>query len=163
MNKALYPGSFDPVTYGHIDIIERASKSLEHLYIGVIDNMNKTPLFSTAERMALMEEATAHLPNVSVVSFSGLSVECARLHGATALIRGLRAISDFEYELQLAATNRRIDAEIETLFLMAITDFSYVSSSLVKEVSNYGADVSFYVPPCVEKALKIKEAEKRGE
>ncbi|GBU10557.1 pantetheine-phosphate adenylyltransferase [Erysipelotrichaceae bacterium] len=159
MIKALYPGSFDPVTRGHVDIIERVSKSFGHLYIGIIENASKDAMFSIEERLILMEEATAHLRNVSVISFSGLTVKYAEEIKASALIRGLRAISDFEYELQLASTNRRINPEIETLFLMASTKYSYVSSSLVKELSLYDSDISFYVPACVEKALADKKME----
>ena len=156
MNSALYPGSFDPVTLGHIDIIERTSKRFDHLYIGIINNINKQGLFSLEERKLLMEEATKHLANVSVITFTGLSVDAAKQYGATALIRGLRAISDFEYELQLASTNHHISPNIETLFLMARTEYSYVSSSLVKELASYQADVSVYTPKCVEKALEEK-------
>ncbi|MGL5042596.1 MAG: pantetheine-phosphate adenylyltransferase [Culicoidibacterales bacterium] len=162
MINALYPGSFDPVTNGHLDIIERSVKQFDHLYIGIIDNMQKAPMFTTVQRVMMLEKAVEHLPNVSVVTFSGLSVDCAHEYGAKALIRGLRAISDFEYELQLASTNRRINPDVETMFLMAKTEFSYVSSSLVKELSAYDADVSFYVPLCVEDALKLFEEEKRN-
>lgn len=156
MAKALYPGSFDPITLGHLDIITRSSERFEHLYVGVIDNQNKNSLFTLEERKQLIEEAVKDMPNVSVVTFDGLSVSCAKQVGATALVRGLRAISDFEYELQLASTNKRIDANIETMFLMANTDYSYVSSSLVKELASYHADISFYVPNHVARALDVK-------
>lgn len=162
MSNALYPGSFDPVTYGHIDIIERASKHFEHLYIGIIKNINKNGLFTLEEREALMIEATKHLPNVSTIVFDGLSVDVAKKNNAFALIRGLRAISDFEYELQLAATNRHIEPAVDTLFFMARTEYSYVSSSLVKEMASYHADVSVFVPACVKQALIEKYKQKAG-
>jgi pantetheine-phosphate adenylyltransferase len=156
MNNALYPGSFDPLTFGHLDIIERASKLFDYLYIGIINNINKKGLFTLEERQAFMIEATKHLPNVKVMSFDGLSVAAAKTCDANVLIRGLRAISDFEYELQLAATNLHIAQDIETLFLMARTEYSYVSSTLVKELALYDADVSGYTTELVAKALQEK-------
>jgi len=156
MSKALYPGSFDPMTLGHLDIIERSSKLFEHVYIGTINNVNKKSLFTIEERQAFLVEATQHLPNVSVISFDGLSVEAAKAHEANVLIRGLRAISDYEYELQLASTNLHIAPNIETLFLMARTEYSYVSSSLVKEIASYHENVTSFTTETVAKALTAK-------
>jgi pantetheine-phosphate adenylyltransferase, bacterial len=156
MAKAMYPGSFDPITFGHIDIIERASKNFDELYVGIIYNVNKNGWFSLEERKHLVEVAIAHLPNVKVVTYDGLSIRCAHEYGATALIRGLRAISDFEYELQLSSANHQLDPTVETFFLMARTEYSFVSSSMVKELATYDADVSLYVPKVVEKAMKEK-------
>lgn len=160
MSNALYPGSFDPVTLGHLDIIERASRQFDQLFIGVIHNINKHNFFTLPERIALMKEATQHLENITVVSFEGLSVACAKKYSANILIRGLRAISDFEYELQIASTNKQIAPEVETFFLMSKTEYSYVSSSLVKELAFYQADVNMYVPPCVSTAIVAKQGEK---
>lgn len=160
--NALYPGSFDPLTLGHLDIIERASKRFDHLYIGIIKNIHKQGFFTLEERKVLLEESVKHIPNVSVITFDGLSVEIARTYNATVLIRGLRAISDFEYELQLAATNRHIDPEVDTLFLMSRTEYSYVSSSMVKELARYGADVSVYTSKYVEEALLAKFSKNDG-
>jgi len=156
MTNALYPGSFDPLTLGHLDIIERASKLFDHLYIGIINNINKKSLFTLEERQAFMVDAVAHLPNVNVVSFDGLSVEAAKTYDARVLIRGLRAISDFEYELQLAATNLHMAPDIETMFLMARTEYSYVSSTLIKEIASYQEDVTSYTTQLVANALTEK-------
>jgi len=156
MTNALYPGSFDPLTLGHLDIIERASKLFDHLYIGIINNINKKSLFTLEERQVFMVDAVAHLPNVNVVSFDGLSVEAAKTYDARVLIRGLRAISDFEYELQLAATNLHMAPDIETMFLMARTEYSYVSSTLIKEIASYQEDVTSYTTQLVASALKEK-------
>lgn len=160
MENALYPGSFDPITNGHLDIIKRASKKVEHLYVGILQNPHKDGLFTIEERIELAKKSVEHLENVSIVTFSGLTVHFAQELHATILIRGLRAISDFEYELQLASTNHNIDDEIETLFLMANTKYSYLSSSLVKELAAFDADVSLYVPKNVEMALEKKRNEK---
>ena len=160
MEIALYPGSFDPITKGHLDIIKRASKKFDKMYVGVINNINKEGFLSLDERVELAKGAVAELANVEVISFTGLTITCAQKHGAQSIVRGLRAISDFEYELQLASTNHNIDPNIETLFLMASTKYSYLSSSLVRELAVYGADISLYVPECVEQALVRKQKEK---
>lgn len=159
MEIALYPGSFDPITNGHLDIIKRASRKFDVLYLGIIHNINKAGFMTIAERVDLAKQSVAHLENVKVISFTGLTITCAQECGAQSIVRGLRAISDFEYELQLASTNHDMDKEIETLFLMSKTKYSYLSSSLVRELSAYGADVSLYVPACVELALQKKQEE----
>ena len=155
---AIYPGSFDPVTYGHIDIIERASKLTDQLIIGVLKNSSKTPLFSTDERVKMLSEAVSYIPNVSVESFEGLTVEFAKSRGANAMIRGLRAVTDFEYELQLSQTNKVLEQTIDTIFLTTNLKYSYLSSTITKEIAAYGGDISRFVPPAVEKALKEKLA-----
>lgn len=156
MKKAIYPGSFDPVTLGHIDVIERASKLFDHLIIGVLNNSAKSPLFSTEERVKMLQEVTKDIPNVEVGSFGGLTVEFAKECGANALVRGLRAITDFEYELQIAQLNRVIDHEIDTVFLTTNLKYAYLSSSSVKEVAAYGGDISPFVTPYVEEQVHKK-------
>ena len=154
--KAIYPGSFDPVTYGHIDLIKRARKMFPEIIIAVAHNPQKNPLFSVQERVAMLKKATAGLKNISVVDFGGLVVEYARKQKASVLIRGLRMISDFEYEFQMALTNRKFAADIETIFLMPQESFSYTSSKLLKEAAALGADLSSFVPAFVQKELKRK-------
>ena len=159
MRRAVYPGSFDPVTFGHLDIIRRSATLVDELVVGVLNNSSKTPLFSVEERVNILLEATKDIPNVRVESFSGLSVDFAKNCGArfivrglraiTLVVRGLRAISDFDYELQLAQTNRIMNAEVDTLFLATSLEYAYLSSSTVKEVASYGGDVSKFVPPFV--------------
>ncbi len=163
MKKAIYPGSFDPVTLGHIDVIERASKLFDHLIIGVLNNSAKTPLFSVEERVKMLREVTKHLPNVEVKSFDGLTVDFARACGANGLVRGLRAVTDFEYELQIAQLNRVIAPEIDTVFLTTNLKYAYLSSSSVKEVAAYGGDISSFVTPFVEEEVHKKlNARARG-
>jgi len=156
--KALYPGSFDPITYGHIDVLVRAKKLFRPLIVAVVENPRKTPLFSVVERKRLVEEALreAGIDDVPVITYSGLLVECAKSLGVEAIVRGLRATSDFDYEFQLALTNRDLDSEVETVFLMTAGKYSFLSSSVVKEVARYGGDVSKFVPKCVERALREK-------
>ena len=149
MIRAIYPGSFDPVTLGHLDIIRRASKTVNELIVGVLNNGGKAPLFSIDERVEMLREVTADIPNVKIMSFSGLLVDFARHTDSTLVVRGLRAISDFDYELQLAQTNRIMNAEVDTLFLATSLEYAYLSSSTVKEVASYGGDVSKFVPPFV--------------
>ena len=149
MIRAIYPGSFDPVTLGHLDIIRRASKTVNELIVGVLNNGGKTPLFSIDERVEMLREVTADIPNVKIMSFSGLLVDFARHTDSTLVVRGLRAISDFDYELQLAQTNRIMNSDIDTLFLATSLEYAYLSSSTVKEVASYGGDVSKFVPPFV--------------
>lgn len=156
MKKAIYPGSFDPVTLGHIDVIERASKLFDHLIIAVLGNSAKTPLFSTEERVNMLKEVTKYIPNVEVKSFGGLTVDFAKAHGANAMVRGLRAVTDFEYELQIAQLNHVINPEIDTVFLTTDLKYAYLSSSSVKEVAAYGGDISQFVTPYVEAEVKKK-------
>ena len=156
MKKAIYPGSFDPVTLGHLDVIERASKLFDHLIIGVLNNSAKTPLFSIEERVNMIQEATKHIPNVEVKSFGGLTVDFAKECEAHAVVRGLRAVTDFEYELQIAQLNRVINPNIDTVFLTTDLKYAYLSSSSVKEVAAYGGDISNFVTPAVEAEVKKK-------
>lgn len=153
---AVYPGTFDPITNGHLNIIERAAKTFDILYISVLNNSSKKPLFSLTERMELIKEATDHLPNVLVESSAGLLVDYAKEKSAHAVIRGLRAVSDFEYELQIAAMNRTLDPELETFFMMTSPNYSFLSSSIVREVASYGGNVTELVPAVVDRALKAK-------
>lgn len=146
MKKAIYPGSFDPVTLGHLDIIQRSARLVDHLIVGVLNNNKKTPLFSVDERVNMLKEVTADIPNVEVISFSGLLVEFAREQNVQAIIRGLRAVTDFEYELAMSQTNRVAAPEIDTLFLNTSLEYSYLSSSIVKEVAMYGGDISKFIP-----------------
>jgi pantetheine-phosphate adenylyltransferase len=154
--KAIYAGTFDPMTLGHLDVVERAAKIFPELIVAVAAVTGKNVLFSQDERVALVKEAVAGLPNVKVTSFDGLLVEYARSQGAGVLIRGLRAFSDFEYEFQMALTNRRLAPDIETLFLMPKQDYSFLSSTNVKQVASLGGDVSEFVPAAVAAALAQK-------
>lgn len=146
MRVAVYPGSFDPVTNGHMDIIRRSASLVDELIVGVLTNSAKTPLFSVEERVKILLEVTSDIPNVRVESFSGLSVEFARKCGAGFLVRGLRAVTDFDYELQMAQTNRVLNPNIDTLFLTTSLEYAYLSSSTVKEAAMYGGDISKFVP-----------------
>ena len=146
MKKAIYPGSFDPLTLGHIDIIKRASGIVDELVVGVLNNSAKNSLFSLDERVSMIEEMTKDLPNVSVTSFDGLLVEHMKQIGATIIVRGLRAVTDFEYELQIAQTNHVESPAVETIFLTASLQYSYLSSTIVKEFASYGGDISKFVP-----------------
>ena len=156
MVTAVYPGSFDPVTFGHIDIIERASLLCDRLIVGVLNNSSKSPLFSVEERTSLIKKAVGHLSNVEVKSFSGLTVDFLRQENATVIVRGLRAVTDFEYELQLSQTNRKLAPDIDTIFLTTNLQYAYLSSSIVKEVASYGGDISEFVPPFVAEEIKNK-------
>ncbi|EHU5357903.1 pantetheine-phosphate adenylyltransferase [Listeria monocytogenes] len=153
---AVIPGTFDPITNGHLDIIERAAKIFDVLYVSVLNNSSKKPLFTIEERMEMIRQVTAHLPNVQVESASGLTVDYAATRGATAIVRGLRAVSDFEYEMQIASMNRTLNADIETFFVMTNTKYSFLSSSMVKEVAQYQGDISELVPEIVDKAVQAK-------
>lgn len=146
MKSAIYPGSFDPVTYGHIDIIRRAADIFDHLTVSVLNNKVKTPLFSVEERVNIIQEVTKDIPNVSVASYEGLLVEYCKQNDAGVIIRGLRAITDFEYELQLAQTNRKLGDDVDTIFLTTSLEYAYLSSSTVKEVASFGGDISKFVP-----------------
>jgi pantetheine-phosphate adenylyltransferase len=150
---AIYPGTFDPITNGHIDLVHRASKLFEHVIVAVAINPTKTPAFNLAERVVLAKKTLADLPNVEVCGFDGLLVDIAREKQAQVIIRGLRAVSDFEHEFQLAGMNRHMEPNVETMFLTPAEQFSYISSSLVREVAALGGDVSAFVAPCVAQAL----------
>jgi pantetheine-phosphate adenylyltransferase len=154
--RALYPGTFDPPTNGHIDLIQRGAKLFEHLTVAILNNPVKDPLFTVEERVEMLKESTATLTNVSVATFDGLMVEFARQQGASAVLRGIRAISDYEYEFQMALMNRRLAPEIETVFLQPAGRYSFVSSRMLKEVFAFGGDVSGLVPPNVLKRLRAR-------
>lgn len=146
MTRAIYPGSFDPVTFGHIDIIERSARIVDELIVGVLINSAKNPLFSVKERVTMLEEVVSHIPNVKVKSFCGLLVDFASQEEANVIVRGLRAVTDFEYELQIAQMNHTINNKIETMFLTTSLEYAYISSTIVKEISSYGGDISHFVP-----------------
>ncbi len=151
---AIYPGTFDPITNGHIDLVNRAAGIFTKVVVAVAENRGKAPLFSLEERVALARQVLGSLGNVEVTGFGNLLVECARQHGAGVILRGLRAVSDFEYEFQLAAMNRRLTGErIETLFLTPAEQYAFVSSSMIKEVARLGGDVTEFVPPPVHRRL----------
>jgi len=160
MAVAIYPGTFDPITFGHIDIAKRARGLFAKLYVAVVANPHKQPLFTLGERVELTKAALAEagINGIEVISYDGLLVECAREHGADAIVRGLRANSDFEYEFQMALTNRDLDPNFESVFFMTAGNWSFLSSSIVKEVASYGGDVSTFVPSTIEAALKRKLA-----
>ncbi|HIX68381.1 MAG TPA: pantetheine-phosphate adenylyltransferase [Candidatus Anaerostipes excrementavium] len=159
MSIAVYPGSFDPVTLGHLDIIERSAKVFDKLVIAVLINSKKKPLFSTDEKVDMIRKCTKHLKNVEVTSFSGLLVDFAKEQNADVSVRGLRAITDFEYELQIAQTNRQLNRDLDTMFFTTSMEYSYVSSTIVKEIASYGGDVSSMVTPHVEECLRKKFAQ----
>jgi pantetheine-phosphate adenylyltransferase len=154
--RAIYPGSFDPVSYGHIDLIKRAQDIFPELIVAVAHNPHKKPLFSVKERVQMLKKATSEFKGIIVDDFDGLVVEYARKNKVHVLIRGLRMISDFEYEFQMALTNRKLAPDIETIFLMPQESYSYISSKLLKEAASLGADLSCFVPDYVERALKNK-------
>lgn len=161
MTRALYSGSFDPVTLGHLDIIKRAANVFDEVVVAVLNNKAKNPLFSVEERVNMLEETTKDLPNVRITSFSGLLVEFAKKEKINVIVRGLRAITDFEYELQMAQTNHELLPEVDTMFLTTNILYSYVSSTIVKEVASYQGDVSHFVPSCVEEKIRRKYEEIR--
>ena len=154
--KAIYPGTCDPVTYGHIDLIKRAQEIFSEVLVAVAANPQKKPLLSVKERVSMLKKATSGMPGVTVVDFNGLIVDYARKQKAKVLIRGLRMISDFEYEFQMALTNRKLAPDIETIFLMPHESYSYVSSKLLKEVVMLGADISSFVPDFVSRGLRAR-------
>lgn len=156
MKTCIYPGSFDPITYGHIDIIERAAKIADKLIVAVLNNYDKSSLFTVDERLEMIREAVKGYENIEVESFEGLLVEYARSKDAKIIIRGLRAVTDFEYELQMAQTNRELYHDIDTVFLLTNLKYSYLSSSVVKQVASYEGDISKFVPPFVAEKLKSK-------
>jgi pantetheine-phosphate adenylyltransferase len=153
---AIYPGSFDPLTNGHLDVIQRAAKLFDHVIVAVAENESKQPLFTLAERVALVKQAVTKLPNVETDSFSTLLVEYVAAQKAQAIVRGLRAVSDFEFEFQLALMNRKLDENIETIFMMPKDTYTFLSSRIVKEIARLGGDVRSFVPPNVQIALKKK-------
>jgi len=154
--KALYPGTFDPPTNGHVDLIQRGAKIFDHLTVAVLVNPVKDPLFTVEERVEMLKEVAAEIGNVSVATFDGLMVEFARRQGASAVLRGIRAISDYEHEFQMALMNRRLAPEVETVFLQPAGRYSFVSSRMVKEVFSFGGDVSGLMPPNVLKRLRAR-------
>ena len=149
MKKGIYPGSFDPVTLGHLDIIKRASKLSDELIIGVLKNRSKTPLFSVEERVELLKKATVGIPNIRIETYDGLLVDFAKAEKADFLVRGLRAVTDFEYEIQIAQTNHKMYSDVDTIFFTTSIEYSFVSSSLVREIASYGGDISAFVPKCI--------------
>ena len=152
--KILYPGTFDPLTNGHLDLIQRAEKLFGNVVVAVLENTNKIPTFDLNKRILQIRTSLSHLPHIEVISYSGLTVDCAKDVKANIILRGLRAMSDFEYELQIAHTNKSLNTEIETIFLSTNTNYSFLSSSLVKEVAKFGGEISHMVPISVEKDLK---------
>ena len=163
MKTAIYPGSFDPVTLGHYDIIERSSKIFDKLIVGVLNNSAKSPLFSVEERVNMLKDVTSHFPNVEVQSFAGLLIDFVRSNDANVIVRGLRAITDFEFELQLAQMNRVIAPEIDTLFLTTNLKYAYLSSSMAKEVAMYGGDISSFLSPEIAEKVREKYAAQAGQ
>ena len=161
MKTAIYPGSFDPVTRGHLDIIKRSSRMFDTLIVAVLNNSAKTPLFTVKEREEMLRECCKDIPNVTVESFDGLTVEFAKKRHASVMVRGLRAVTDFENEIQLAQTNHALMPGIETMFLATSIKWSYLSSTIVKEAAYYGSDISKFVTPNVEKAVSEKYAQLR--
>lgn len=165
MTRAIYPGSFDPVTLGHLDIIKRASKIVDELIVSVLRNNSKSPLFSVEKRVKMLEEVVKDIPNVKVMSFEGLLVDFAKSVDAQIIVRGLRAVTDFEYELQMSQTNMVLDHDIDTIFFTTSLEYAYLSSSTVKEAAYYGADISRFVPEHVIKQVynKFNLKENRNE
>lgn len=155
MRIAVYPGSFDPITNGHLDIINRAAKLYDKVIVGVLNNSSKNPMFSASERKAMIDEVIKDIPNVSCDTFSGLLVDFAKKNGATVIIKGLRTVADFEYEFQMALLNKALNPEYETMFMMTDSKYSYISSSMVKDVAKYNGELNGLVPPSV--ILEIKE------
>lgn len=160
MIRAIYAGSFDPVTFGHLDIIQRSSNVVDELIVGVLNNRAKCPLFSVEERVKMLEDVTLGLPNVKIQSFTGLLAEFARASGANIIVRGLRAISDFDYELQMAQTNRKLNPQMDTMFLTTSLEYAYLSSTTVKEVAEFGGDLSAFVPALVIEPMRRRMRER---
>ncbi len=162
MRSAICPGSFDPVTHGHLDIIRRAAAMFDRVTVVVMTNSHKTPMFTREERLEFLQRATADLPNVEVDAYGGLLAEYARLKGANVIVKGLRAMSDFEYEFQMALTNRKLNPLVETVFLTTTAEHMYLSSSLVKQVASLGGDITGFVPACIMPDIlqKIGEAQR---
>lgn len=161
MLRAVYPGSFDPVTYGHLDIIRRSRSLADELIVGVLNNKAKTPLFSMEERVKMLKEMTKNMPGVKIVPFEGLLIDFAKEMSAGIVVRGLRAVTDFEYELQMAQTNNKLSPELETVFLTTSLEYSYLSSTIVKEVAAFGGDISQFVPETIERRIQEKIMKRR--
>ena len=162
MKRAIYPGTFDPVTLGHIDIIERSSRIFDEIIVGILVNQAKAPLFSVEERVEMIREAAGHLPGVKVLSFDGLLIDFVKAQDAQFIVRGLRAVTDFEYELQMTQTNKAIAPEIDTIFLTTSLKYSYLSSSTVKELASFGSPIDRFVPANVAEKVKEKYTILRG-
>jgi len=158
--RALYPGTFDPITNGHHDLVRRAARIFDEVVVAIASNPKKRPLFPLEERVELCREVLADIPNCSVIGYTGLTVQCAKEQGTYVMVRGLRAVSDFEFEFQMATMTRKIDSEVETVFLTPDEQFTYISSTMVKEVATFGGDVSHFVPPTVDKELKSRTRSK---
>ena len=158
---AVYPGSFDPATFGHLDVIRRASFSFDKVIVGVLNNSAKSPLFSAEERVHILREETADIPNVYIKAFSGMTVNFARENHAKVIVRGLRAVTDFEYELQMAQTNRVLAPDIDTVFMTTSLEYAYLSSTIMKEVALFGGDISRFAPPATLRAVREKLASKQ--
>lgn len=154
MNIGICPGSFDPVTWGHLDIISRARKVFDHVIVAVMVNPAKKTSFTVEERIGLLKRATADLEDVEVVGFEGLLADYARMRGAKAIVKGLRAVSDFEYEFQMALTNKKLNPELETMFLITSAEYMYLSSSIVRQIASFGGDISNFVPGCILEDIK---------
>jgi pantetheine-phosphate adenylyltransferase len=161
MRHCIYPGTFDPITYGHLDVLSRAARLFGRVTVAVAESAGKSPLFTPQQRLDMIVPNVANLPNVTVTTFSGLLVEFCMAHQADAIIRGLRALSDFEFEFNMALMNRHLEPDLETLFVMPNEQFSYTSSTLVRQVAAYGGDVGHFVPPNVAEALKSAYAARR--
>lgn len=157
MSIAIYPGSFDPVTFGHLDVIKRSSTMFEEVVVGILSNNAKHPLFTVEERKDMLEKAVSDIPNVSVITFDGLLIDYMKAHDISVIVRGLRAITDFDYELQIAQSNRKVSCDtIDTVFLTTSIEYAYLSSSIVREYASYGTDVTDFVPKHVAQMLKNK-------
>ena len=159
--RAIYPGTFDPVTYGHLDIIQRSAEMVDELIVGVLTNTGKSPLFTPEERVEMIKEAVKDIPNVKVLAFDGLLIEFTKKQKATIIIRGLRAVTDFEYELQMSQTNRVLNPEVDTIFLTTSLKWAYLSSSTVKEVAAFGGDISKFGPKKVAKQVVARYSQNK--
>lgn len=156
MKIAIYPGSFDPVTLGHLDVVERAAKLFDHLIVAVMHNGAKTPLFSGEERMEFLRRTTAHIPGVEVAGFSGLLADYAAQRGACAIVKGLRAVSDFEYEFAMALANRKLNPDVDTVFLMTSAQYMYLSSSMIKDIAQHGGSIADFVPAAIYDEIVLR-------
>ena len=158
MQRALYPGTFDPISLGHVNIVEKASRLFDEVIVGIASYTGKQTLFNLEERIALVQESCAHIPNIKVIGFQGLSVDFASANDCRVMIRGMRAVSDFEYELSLALTNKKLNQEIETIFLVPSLKYMYLSSSMIRQLSELDGKLQDFVPPCVVTALTAKHS-----